>query len=173
MHLLATCSQLSTYLLQSFCNMYVYMQAYLCVCPFLKIGLYLWETSMQIASTEWFLGVQIQNFENLYNAEFAFGPGYCCCDSVEGCTPNIADLQGICMTHSCQPYFHIQIKGSSCNGMCSFDKTYQLTFEPSTSILDHAVLSIPFKEMEWSDDVRIKISYIVKLRATFRQINHA
>ena len=60
---------------------------------------------MQVASNEWFLGVQIQNFENLYNAERALvGTGYCCCDSVEECAQNIADLQGICVTDSCQPY---------------------------------------------------------------------
>ena len=111
---------------------------------------------MQIASTEWFLGVQIQNFENLYNAEMTLGLGYCCCDSFEGCTLNIVNLQGICVTHSCQPYFRINIKVSSCDGMCSLDKTYELNYEPITSILDHAVLSIPFKDMEWSDHVSIK-----------------
>ena len=112
---------------------------------------------MQVASNEWFLGVQIQNFENLYNAERALGTGYCCCDSLEECAQNIADLQGICVTHSCQPYFLIYIKGSSCDGTCSLDRTYQLHYEPSTSILDHAVLSIPFMNMEWSDHVRIKL----------------
>ena len=111
---------------------------------------------MQIASTEWFLGVQIQNFENHYNAETVLGPGYCCCDSLEECRQNIADLRGICVTHSCQPYFLMHIKGSSCNDTCSLNKTYPLNFEPSTSFLNDAVLSIPFKEMEWSDHVRIK-----------------
>ena len=111
-----------------------------------------------MASNEWFLGVQIQNFENLYNVERALGTGYCCCDSIVECVQNIADLQGICVTHSCQPYFLIHIRHSSCDGMCSLDKTSQLNYEPSTSILDHAVLSIPFKELEWSDQVRIEIS---------------
>ena len=114
---------------------------------------------MHVARTEWFLGVQIQHFENLYNAEMILGTGgYCCCDSIEGCSQNIVDLQGICMTHACQPYFLVHIKGSSCDGTCSLDKTYPLNFEPSSSSLDHAVLSIPFKEMGWDDQVRIKIS---------------
>ena len=112
---------------------------------------------MQIASTEWFLGVKIQNFENLYNAKIATDGQYCCCDYL-GCRENIADLQGKCTTGSCQPYYLIHIRDSSCDGTCSLDKTYQLSNESTSSILDHAVLSIPFKEMEWSDHVRIKVS---------------
>ena len=111
----------------------------------------------QIASTEWFLAVQIQIFENLYNAEIILG-GYCCCDTVTICEENITGLQGMCLTHSCEPYFVIHIRDSSCTGTCSLDKSYQLNYEPSTSILDHAVLTIPFMETEWSDHVRTKIS---------------
>ena len=111
---------------------------------------------MQVASTEWFLGIAMQNFENRYNAEIVLS-GYCCCDNITMCEKNIADLQETCMTHSCQPYFLIYIRDSSCAGMCSLDKNYQLSYESSTSILNHAVLSIPFKEMKWSDHVRIKI----------------
>ena len=76
---------------------------------------------MQIASTEWFLGVQIQNFENLYNAEIIFD-GYCCCDLIAKCAINIADLQGMCLTQSCEPYFLLHIKDSSCTGMCSHEQ---------------------------------------------------
>ena len=110
---------------------------------------------IQVASTEWFLGVQIQNFENLYNVEIIKGV-YCCCDYI-GCSENISTLRGSC-THICEPYFLINISNSSCDGTCPLDKTYQLSYEPRTSIFDHALLSIPFKEMEWSDHVRIKIS---------------
>ena len=112
---------------------------------------------MQVASTEWFLGVQIQNFENLYNAEMLSSIVYCCCD-VYNCTLNIADLQGICTADVCQPYFLIHIRDTSCNGICSLNKTYQLSYESnsSKSILDHVVLSIPFKEMEMIDDVSKK-----------------
>ena len=101
---------------------------------------------MQVASTEWFLGVQIQNFENLYNAEIILG-GYCCCDTVSICVESIVYLQGMYLTHSCEPYFLIHIE----------DKSYQLNYERNASILDHAVLAIPFKEKEWSDHVRTKI----------------
>ena len=116
----------------------------------------LWMIFMQVASTEWFLGVQIQNFENIYNVIIVQG-GYCCCEFI-ACSENITDLQDICMTHFCQPYFLIHIRDASCNGTCSLDKTYQLNYQPSTSIMDHAALSILFKQMDWSDYVRIKIS---------------
>ena len=107
---------------------------------------------MQIASTEWFLGVKIQNFENFYNANIASDGKYCCCE-FHPCEKNIADLQGRCMTPSCQPYFLVHIRDGSCTDMCSLDKTYQLNNESTKSILDDAVLSVPFKEMEWSDHV--------------------
>ena len=139
--------------------LYVYIDKLACVCVCALVvedRSLLWMIFLQMVSTEWFLGVQIQNFENLYNVIIAQGY-YCCCDFFV-CSENITDLQEICMNHLCQPYFLIHIRDSSCNGTCSLNKTYQLNYEPSTSILDHAVLSIPFKEMEWSDHVRIKIS---------------
>ena len=116
----------------------------------------LWMIFMQVASTEWFLGVQIQDFVNIHNVIIVQG-GYCCCKFI-ACSQNIADLQGICMTHFCLPYFLIRIKDSSCNGIGSLDKTYQLNYEPSTSVLDRAALSIPFKQMDTCDYVRVKIS---------------
>ena len=170
MHLLAVAVEVSI----AFCLHYVYVNVAMFVCVFaVEIVICLCVIFMQIARAEWFLGVQIQNFENIHNAEYVLGTNqYCCCDTFEKCTGNIADLQGICMAHSCQTYFLIHI--SSCDGMCSYDKTYQLSYESSTSFLDHAVLSIPFKEMKWTDHVvRTKICYIMKSRAKFRQIKHA
>ena len=109
-----------------------------------------------MASSEWFLGVHIQNFENPYNVEIRDGE-YCCCDYA-GCSQSIRDLQGNCTTFFCQPYFVKHIRDASGDSMCSLDRTYQLDYQPSTSILDHAVLSIPFKEMELIDHVSTKSS---------------
>ena len=148
-------------LLQCFWNMYcISVCRHVCSCVFVANNFPLfWLIFMQVASTKEFLGVQIQNFENFYNAETYYTGGYCCsCDSVNDCKEHITDLQQICTAHSCQPYFLMHIRDSSCTaGTCSLDKTYRLNYEPSTSILDHTELSIPFKEMEWSDYVRTKI----------------
>ena len=43
---------------------------------------------VQVASSEWVLGVQIQHFENLCNVEIKDGK-YCCCDKDELCANNI------------------------------------------------------------------------------------
>ena len=109
---------------------------------------------MQVASSEWFLGVQIQKFEN-YNVEIV-RENYCCCDHVT-CKPSIAEVQEICMSKSCQPYFIIHIRDCSCNGTCSLDTTYQLNNESNSSLLNGVeVLNIPFKEMELSVKVSTK-----------------
>ena len=128
---------------------------FVCVCC--KNWPFNWMIFMQVASNEWFLGVQIQHFENLYNAKIVFDRTYCCC-GFHLCSKNITDLQGMCTADVCQPYILIHIRDSSCTGTCSLDKTYHLSNESSGSILNHAVLSIPIKEMEGSDHVRIKIS---------------
>ena len=109
---------------------------------------------IQVASSEWFLRVQIQKFENLYNVEIR-NEEYCCCDAYN-CKQSLTELQGMCMTDLCQPYFVIQIRDSSCNGACSLDKTYHLNDESNSSFLDEPLLSIPFKEMEFSDNVSTK-----------------
>ena len=130
-------------------------QACLCVCLFVVEDWSLLSMFfIQVASTEWFLGVQIQKFENPYNIEIIKGK-YCCCD-FGSCSENIFDLQGNCMTHYCQPYFLIHIRDSSCTSTYSFDKTYRLSGESNSSTLDHFLFSVPFKGMELSNRVSTK-----------------
>ena len=119
---------------------------------------------MQVASTKWFLGVQIQNFMNVYNVEIINGM-YCCCDDNEKCgnTPN--DLLGMCSdpstTKSCETYFLVHVKNCISASTCSFSKTYQLNYKFSASMFDHGIFSIPFMEMELGERVRTKMSYLV------------
>ena len=128
---------------------------------------------MQVASTEWFLGVQIQDFTNLYNVQIINGM-YCCCDDNETCGSTLNDLLGMCKdpttTQICETYFLVHIKSCLFFPTCSLSKTYQLNYRPSSSISDHGILSIPFMEMELGDEVRTKISIlIVSLMAKFRK----
>ena len=66
--------------------------------------------SVQMASSEWVLGLQIQHFANLYNAEIR-GDQYCCCDmqstAAVPCVDNLPDLQSSDCTAECEPYFEI------------------------------------------------------------------
>ena len=115
----------------------------------------------QVASTEWFLGVQIQDFENLYNAEIING-NYCCCDDNEICASTTNDLLVICKnpstTQVCETYLLVHIRNCISIGTCSLSKTYLLNYTSSSSISDHGILSIPFMEMKLGDEVRTKIS---------------
>ena len=120
---------------------------------------------MQVASSEWVLGVQIQHFENLYNVEIKDG-SYCCCDNPEvECSQSITDLQGLCydpnLIRVCEQYFLVHVKDCSYNSTCTVSQTYQLRIDSSTS-LNHLVLFIPLKEMELSNNVRTKICLLPK-----------
>ena len=119
---------------------------------------------MQVASTEWVLGVQIQNFTNLYNVEIINGM-YCCCDDNERCGSTSSDLLGMCKhastTQVCETCFLVHIKNCISIGTCSLSKTYQLNYKPSDLISDHGILSIPFMEMELGEQVSAKISYLL------------
>ena len=131
----------------------------------LKISFCLWVIFMQVASTKWFLGVQIQDFINLYNVEIINGM-YCCCDANEKCGRIQNELLGMCKnastTQICETCFLVQFRNCISVGTCSVIKTYQLNYKPSASIFDHGILSIPFLEMELGDKVRTKICYLLK-----------
>ena len=62
---------------------------------------------VQVASSEWVLGVQIQNFTNFFNAELRENM-YCCCDIPDTCDSNITEFTStyvkICTTE-CNTYF--------------------------------------------------------------------
>ena len=125
---------------------------------------------MQVASTKWFLGVQIQHFDNNYNAEMINGI-YCCCHDNEICSNNLNTLLGNC-THPhtaqpCETYFFLHIRDCMYNDRCLHSKTYQLNYTSSASTFDNGVLSIPLTDIELSDEVRRKISYLLKLSAKF------
>ena len=122
-----------------------------------------------MANTEWFLGVQIQNFTNLYNVEIINGR-YCCCDDNETCGSTANDLLAMCKhastTQVCETWFLVYTR-KCLSGTCSFGKTYQLNYKSSSSIFDHGILSIPLMEMELGDKVRTKISCLLELREKF------
>ena len=112
---------------------------------------------VQVASSEWALGVQTQHFENTYNAEMREGK-YCCCDFGDVmCTENITELNGFCIDSNsinpCDSYFLIYIRDYY-NSTCTATKMYRMNND-STS-LNNLVLYIPLKEIQLSNNVRIK-----------------
>ena len=68
------------------------------------------------------LGVQVQHFQNLYNAEVRNGKDYCCCDisyAVVPCAKNLTDLDVTACTSDCEPYFEMRFEVCYANGTCS------------------------------------------------------
>ena len=149
------------------------MHVCLCECKCCKNSSLLWLIFMQVASTEWFLGVQIQNYKNLYNVEIINGM-YCCCDDNETCGSAPNDLLAMCKDPNtvqlCETYFLVHIKNCLSLSTCSLSKTYQLNYGPSSSISDHGIVSIPFMEMELGDEVRAKMSYFRNLMEKLRKL---
>ena len=121
---------------------------------------------MQVASTEWFLGVQIQDFVNLYNVEI-INETYCCCYDNQICLSDSNSLLTLCKDSSttppCETYFLVHVRDHCLNsGACLVSRIYQLNYQSSDSMFDNGILSIPFKEMELGDGVKAKISYLLR-----------
>ena len=118
---------------------------------------------MQVASSEWVLGVQIQHFENMHNAEISNG-NYCCCDDpYKECWKNITDLNGMCfnLPYRCQTYFVLYVRECPYSSTCSDTEFYRLNVAHTS--LQHLVLYMPLEESGLSNNVRIKINYLLQL----------
>ena len=79
-----------------------------------------------MANSEWLLGVHVQHFHNLYNAEIRNGKDYCCCDISYldvPCVRDLTDLNVTGCTSECQPYLEIRFGVCFANGTCSYIKT--------------------------------------------------
>ena len=74
-----------------------------------------------MANSEWVLGVHVQHFQNLYNAEIRNGH-YCCCDISYYdvlCEANLIDLNVTACTSECEPFFEMHFEVCFANGTCS------------------------------------------------------
>ena len=116
---------------------------------------------VQVASSEWVLGVQIKHFKNLYNVEIRDGL-YCCCDNpnMTLCSESVTHEDGKCFdsdpVRSCKPYYILHIMVCSHNQTCSVPKTDRFRLDNS-SAFDQLLLTIPLMETELSNEVRIKL----------------
>ena len=75
-----------------------------------------------MVNSEWVLGVHLQHFENLYNAEIRDGKDFYRCDIsyyVIACVEKLMDLDFTECTSECEPYFEIHFKVCFADGTCS------------------------------------------------------
>ena len=125
----------------------------------------LWEMSrrpviivlLQVASSEWVLGVQIQHFENPNDYEIRNGL-FCCCDNNNAmmCKESTSDPL-MCVRsenyHGCDNYFLVYIRDCLYNSTCNYTQIYQLKDDTT---LFQLILAIPL-EMDLSENVRSEL----------------
>ena len=115
---------------------------------------------VQVASSEWVLGVEIQHFENLYDAEIRDGV-FCCCDNRDTtlCKENIIEME-VCVhsetIHGCDHYFLVYVRDCPYNSACTVTKHYRLN-TTTTLVQLTCILAITL-EMKMIENVRIKIN---------------
>ena len=109
---------------------------------------------IQVAGIEWILGVQIQRFDNLYNAEIRNGE-YCCCDSSrDPCEERVMDLSGRCNgANSCQHSFFVRFQRCLDSSTCLDIKSYRLRNRTNLP-LDQLVLYIPI-DVDLGENVKV------------------
>ena len=119
--------------------------------------LYNAELCMKVTSSEWLLGVQIQQFEILYNAEIR-QEKFCCCDFPGSvCYGNITAWKAAvtgCM-FQCDVYYKIHIQVCPANAPCTTTTSFDFKgLDPSS--ISSMVFSIPFDDTESGQYVRTK-----------------
>ena len=134
-----------------------------------------------MASSEWMLGVQIQQFQSLYNAEIMANNQYCCCDIPNTCEDNITALENIYdCTLLCDIYFVVSLQDCNSTIHCNINQTFNLEVDP-LSRLSSVILLIPFEESALDVHVRtvfflvkqIKFNITLDVRASTQTFNES
>ena len=118
---------------------------------------------VQVAGSEQLLGVQLQHFDNMFNAEIR-NKKYCCCDQPSTpCVDNIENLNTENCTYMCQPYFVIYFQACPSIQTCYFTDKYVVSGE-SIAAASSIVIQIPFNEsgLEMYNQVRICVELNIK-----------
>ena len=119
---------------------------------------------VQVASSEWFLVVQMQDFLNLYDAEIR-NSYYCCCDDHDNQCAG-ADINAVnndeCFqdNHYCQPYYVLHVNFQGCPStytMCPVPEPTDSSAEHksiTTSILSQLNITFSQSELKMYNKVR-------------------
>ena len=88
---------------------------------------------MQVASSEWTLGLQILEFKHLFNVNIQEGKEmYCCCDIFDPQRICAGTFEGLDLNkciEECDIYFMFHIKICPYNGTCSLTQFYELRMD--------------------------------------------
>ena len=103
---------------------------------------------MQVSSSEWVLGVQIQHFENKYNAEIRQNM-YCCCDDSDiPCGASIDAVKSMTCTTTCQPLYVVYFQACPSTEMCYIAKNINFTLVNLNSVISSLLIQIPLNQSE-------------------------
>ena len=89
------------------------------------------------------LGVHVQHFQNLYNAEIRGDVNYCCCDisyTVVPCVKDLTKLDVPCCSSDCEPFFDIRFEVCFADGTCSNMKNEAAAIDSILSICISPIL---------------------------------
>ena len=101
------------------------------------------------------LGVEIKEFENLYNAEKQ-NDKYCCCDYGYICAKDITVFKSFPMGNCplpCETYFVVHVQECTSNMQCTINKTFNLDPESQFG-LSSVIFQIPFVQPSLDIQVR-------------------
>ena len=104
---------------------------------------------VQVASTQWILIVELQQFHNLYNAEMK-SEKVCCCDSSELCVLQAADLQG------CEGYCDIWLSADVSHCTQPYPCSFSTWVYYDTSLMDNLKDKFIFGLSSFPDRVSVK-----------------
>ena len=109
---------------------------------------------MQVASSEWTLGIQIQGINYTPRVEIQGGQ-YCCCNTsvdLVPCGDTITSLNVDKCTSECQYYVYYMLRIKNCsrlNEVCSVTESYQLISDTGSPFSFRPVMfPIPFDKSE-------------------------
>ena len=114
-----------------------------------------------MANSDWTLGVEIKEFENLHNAEKR-GKVYCCCDD-DYCKRDIMALGNTCGS-SCETYFVVRLQKCTSSTPCSTSKALFIPEPGSLFGLSSLIFHIPFGQTTQDIQVRAIIPYIKQIK---------
>ena len=116
---------------------------------------------MQVVSSEWVLGVQIQHFDNPNNAAFLNNPNDpCCCDVNPHKCASATVLNKTLCYDECETYFVILVRDCPYNKTCSNEKFIEVQYGNLSPNSSRAPVLIQFEESELSNGVRMNKSLI-------------
>ena len=128
---------------------------------------------VQVASSEWVLGVEIQNFDNIYNVQLGGDLAkYCCCDDGNKFSDNIMAFKSMynCISE-CQTYFVVSLLDCPNDMTCPPIEIFNFSYNRPLD-LSSLVFTLPFGQSTSNNQVSIKYYATIKENKLFMKVKY-